>query len=856
MKKTVAISLAILMLFSLFQGALRGSVVKAADYQWVPVNECFPAAYVTDLCIDPSNTQVIYAATKGGGVYKTVDGGSSWVQVNNGLTTLDVFPLVIDRKNPQILFACNTEGIFKSSEGALTWNELSDVSVAINVIVIYPTDSNLIYIGTENEGIFKSSDGGTTWTSLNNGLREYDFMGLPVVNTLYVDPSNKLNIYAGTSRGVFRTQDGGLNWVPINEGLKECELCSFPYVYSVKVSSSNSSIIYIGTSKGIFKSDNGGKGWSKMSEFSNISVNIITADKDDQNIYIGTENGVYTSKDFTNWKKLGKGKIEEPINALIVDPSRSQNLYVGTSEGVFKSIDGGVSWSTANNGLINVTISSIVSDPFDSNILFASTFGSGLYKTTDLGKQWFPVNDGLSSLSISSTVVDPKNSQVVLVGTDDGVFKSIDGGKSFQKISNGLSANIIYSLVIDPTNSQLLFAGTGKGIFKSTDGGTSWNEANVGMITDEFGVSVDVLTLAIDPQNSQIIYAGTSNRGIYKSVNAGNLWAPINEGLGDNIPPINAIAIDPRNSSVIYIGTDGSGAFKSENEGVSWEVINNLSAPWVYAICVDSSNSNTIFASFLYKGVFKSIDAGKTWVDISSGLPNKEIRSILIHKSGVIFVGTQIGPYKLLTSYTITSSANAGGKITPSGAMAVNNGDSKTFTLIPDSGFKISDVKVDEVSKGSISSYAFTNITSNHTIEATFEKEITQTVIVLQVGNLIYSVNGVLNTLDSSPVIKNSRTLLPIRAIIESLGGIVGWDSNEKKVTVTLGSTTIELWIGKLIAKINSVDTPIDSTNSKVVPEIINGRTMLPLRFVTENLGAKVDWEPSTQTITITYPGS
>jgi len=52
MKKTVAISLAILMLFSLFQGALRGSVVKAADYQWVPVNECFPAAYVTDLCID------------------------------------------------------------------------------------------------------------------------------------------------------------------------------------------------------------------------------------------------------------------------------------------------------------------------------------------------------------------------------------------------------------------------------------------------------------------------------------------------------------------------------------------------------------------------------------------------------------------------------------------------------------------------------------------------------------------------------------------------------------------------------------------------------------------------------------
>jgi len=854
MKRFVAILMTILMLFTLFQGALRENTVKAADYQWVPVNEGFPAAYVTDLCIDPSNTQVIYAATKGGGVYKTVDGGSSWVQVNNGLTTLDVFPLVIDRKSPQILFAGNSEGIFKSSEGALTWNELSDVSAAINVIVIYPTDSNLIYIGTENEGIFKSNDGGTTWTSLNNGLREYDFMGLPVVNTLYVDPSNKLNIYAGTSRGVFRTQDGGLNWKPINKGIAVAFVS--PAVYSIKVSSSNPSVIYIGTLSGVFKSTDGGEAWNKISELAEIETRVVIGDKDDQNIYIGTENGVYTSKDFTNWKKLGKGKIEEPINALIVDPSRSQNLYVGTSEGVFKSIDGGVSWSTANNGLINVTISSIVSDPFDPNILFASTFGSGLYKTTDLGKQWFPVNDGLSSLSISSTVVDPKNSQVVLVGTDDGVFKSIDGGRSFQKISNGLSANIIYSLVIDPTNSQLLFAGTGKGIFKSTDGGTSWNEANEGMITDEFGVSVDVLTLAIDPQNSQIIYAGTSNRGIYKSVNAGNLWAPINEGFSDNIPPINAIAIDPRNSSVIYIGTDGSGAFKSENEGISWEVINNLPAPWVYVICVDSSNSKTIFASFLNKGVFKSIDAGQTWVDISSGLPNKEIRSILIHKSGVIFVGTQTGLYKCLTSYTITSSANDGGKITPSGAITANYGDSKTFTITPDSGYKISVIKVDGVSKSSISSYTFTNITSDHTISATFEKEITQTIIVLKIGNTTFTVNGKTKALDSPPIIKNNRTLLPIRAIIEALGGAVDWDSVEKKVTVTLGNTSLELWIGKSTAKVNGVDTPIDSTNSKVVPEIINGRTMLPLRFVTENLGCDVNWEQSTQTITITYPGS
>jgi hypothetical protein len=69
-----------------------------------------------------------------------------------------------------------------------------------------------------------------------------------------------------------------------------------------------------------------------------------------------------------------------------------------------------------------------------------------------------------------------------------------------------------------------------------------------------------------------------------------------------------------------------------------------------------------------------------------------------------------------------------------------------------------------------------------------------------------------------------------------------------------LKDTTIELWIGKPQATVNGQTKWIDDTNHKVMPEIINGRTMLPLRFVAESLGAKVDWEPNTKTITITYP--
>jgi len=208
-----------------------------------------------------------------------------------------------------------------------------------------------------------------------------------------------------------------------------------------------------------------------------------------------------------------------------------------------------------------------------------------------------------------------------------------------------------------------------------------------------------------------------------------------------------------------------------------------------------------------------------------------------------------------INTYTIKATAGSGGSISPSGTITVNNGDSKTFTITPYSGYKISAVKADGVAKGSVSSYTFTNITSNHTIEATFEKEITQTVIILKIGNTTFIVNGVQNTLDSPPVIKNNRTLLPIRVIIEALGGSVSWDGTEKKVTITLKETTIQLWIGKPTAKVNGTDSPIDATNPKVVPEIINGRTMLPLRFVTENLGCDVQWDGTTKTVTITYGG-
>ncbi len=142
------------------------------------------------------------------------------------------------------------------------------------------------------------------------------------------------------------------------------------------------------------------------------------------------------------------------------------------------------------------------------------------------------------------------------------------------------------------------------------------------------------------------------------------------------------------------------------------------------------------------------------------------------------------------------------------------------------------------------------------------EKEKSRIIITLKPGDPYMTVNGVKKEIDpgrgTKPVIipKWSRTVVPIRAIVEALGGTIEWDGKERKVTINFNETTIELWIGKPQARVNGVMKWIDENNHNVKPIIINDRTMLPLRFVVENLGCKVNWDPASKTITIIFENS
>ncbi len=144
----------------------------------------------------------------------------------------------------------------------------------------------------------------------------------------------------------------------------------------------------------------------------------------------------------------------------------------------------------------------------------------------------------------------------------------------------------------------------------------------------------------------------------------------------------------------------------------------------------------------------------------------------------------------------------------------------------------------------------------NETMKTLIIKFKTRTIIRLQIGNLMAVLNDKTIILELAPFIENGRTLVPLRFIAESFGAKVGWEPKEQKITIELENKTIVLWVGKKEALVNNERYYLEVPPKIIeIKEIGGGRTVVPLRFVSEALGAKVDWDPDLQIITITYPG-
>ncbi len=300
----------------------------------------------------------------------------------------------------------------------------------------------------------------------------------------------------------------------------------------------------------------------------------------------------------------------------------------------------------------SVAATGVVGDPMT---YYMGSTGGGLWKTSDGGQRWDNISDGFFEMgSVGAVAVSESDPNIIYCGMGenaprgvmasygDGVYKSSDSGKTWKKL--GLAGTQhISRIIVHPKNPDIVYvAGQGalygptkeRGIYKSIDGGTTWK--NVLFVNELTGCA----ELSIDANAPDILYAamwehhrepnkmisGGPGSGLYKSVDAGETWFPINKGLPKEKGKM-AISVSAANSNKVFAlvesdsDADKGGLFMSDDAGKSWVMVSGdnrlVQRAWYYIkVFTDPNNENVIYimsAPFL-----RSIDGGKTWESLSA----------------------------------------------------------------------------------------------------------------------------------------------------------------------------------------------------------------------------------------------
>ena len=738
------------------------------------------------------NDGTVYIGSHDGKLYAiNPNGNLKWSYVTGGNPS--VSPAIGGDGTIYIVLSGNQELTAINPNGSLKWSY--QVSEAITLTSPAIGSDGTIYLGSSDNNLYAINPNGTLKWNFTAGDSVDSSPAIGSDGTIYVG-SNDHNLYAVTPNGI-------LKWSYTTNG----SVVSSPAI-------GNDGTIYFGS--------------------------------EDKNLYAVTPNGIL------KWS-YATGACIDSSPAIGSDGI----IYVGSYDNKLYAI-----------GTCSITFS--VHPSYAGTITFhytSSYYQDGDQTTEDLGT--YPVsakpavgfNFSRWETTGSISVTDPNSKNTTCVVSGDGTLEMV-----LTPIQYTIAASAGSGGAISPSGTSIVNYGDSKTFTITPSSGYKISDVKV----DDTSVgAISTYTFA----------NVTTNHTISATFAINTYTITASAGSGGAISPFGTVAVNYGSSQTFtIIPSTGYSILDIKLDGTSVKssLTNNGDGSYSYTLSNVTAN-HTISATFTTNTYTITVSFGSGGTISPSGAvsvnPGDSKTFTIATDTGYKTVdvkvdGTSVGPVQTYTftniasdhkieaifgllTYSITSSASSGGTISPLGTSNVNYGDSKTFTITPSSGYKISDVKVDGTSVGAVSTYTFSNISSDHTISASFEKQ--ATIIILQIGNKNFTVNGETKTLDSPPVIKNSRTLLPIRTVVESLGGTVDWSDSEKKVTVSLGTNTIELWIGKSTAKVNGTDKPIDPSNPKVVPEIINSRTMLPLRFVTENLGATVDWNDKTKTITITY---
>jgi hypothetical protein len=596
---------------------------------------------------DPTNNNIMYVCSPDGGLWKSINGGTSWTTNTDFLPIIGCADLVINPTNTQIMYLAtgNREidrssiGILKSTDGGTTWNTTGVVfpasdNTTIRRLIMDPTNPQVM-IAALNTGIIRTTDGWATFTTSS-------LLGDKDIQDLEFKPTASSTVYA-VGKDFYKSTDNGLNWTQITSGVPATATVSRAliavtaadpnYVYALY---GNTTGGYLGT----FRSINNGTSFTERSSptLAPFTDNILNCD------ISTTDPAGQAGHDLT----------------IAISPTNADSVIIGGCN-IWQSSNGGTTWAisaywlgndvnypgrgAATPDYVHADIQSIDYLPGSSSTLFATCDG-GISKSTNNGINWTDISHNIRVAQMTNVGQSSLTPYNMITGLQDiGTLKNSNGVWSVINGGDGEDG------FIDRTNDNAIITSNPNGAFAlSNDGGVTKTDITGLPAGTEF-----FSPILQDPVSATTVYAG-GRPALYRSTgvlsNAAAVWIAL--GIPSGSGGIKRFAIAPSNNQVIYVLKENI-ISKSINGGTAFNNITGtlpVSLAQITNIAVSNTDANKVWVTFsgyeAAEKVYKSIDGGTTWTNISAGLPNIPMNTIVYTKGSTtdaVYVGADIGVY-------------------------------------------------------------------------------------------------------------------------------------------------------------------------------------------------------------------
>ena len=577
------------------------------DYQgWNP-----GIGRVTGFAVDPADNNHIVIGSQTGGVWKTLDGGTSWTPLTDYFINLDVYSVAMDPQDSNTYFIGSFSGIiYKSTDAGATWAQIGTAGGAsvVNKILIHPTDSNIMFASVQNQGIYRSVDGGATWTdAVPSANRGYD---------VEFKPGDPMTVYA-SGNGFYKSTDGGVSFTTIsgftvNPTMIGVTPADPDRVYAVQSNGNrfggffssvdsgdtftnipHGSTNYFGYS--VFGSDTAGQAPRDM--------DIIVSPTDADEVLIA---GILV------WRSFNAGVDFECTSGWALFESSTHNVgychadvdilqYVGDK--VYAGTDGGL--------FIAEDPQATMSQSFWTDL----SFGLGI-------RQFYKIGISQSDPIIITGGSQDNGTSVYTTAGEWRDWLGADGMESF----------------VDKTNNSVLYGTTQFGqLYRSNNGGVSYSNLN----EPAPGSGNWVSPFEQDPVATGTVYVAYNR--VHKSTNSGGSWTPISQVFPTNLDNLKIANTD---SNVMWASWDAA-LLKTEDGGATpWQSVTGVAGN-INSIAIHPNDPNKVALATSYSGarVYVTLDGGATWLNYKKNLPNFTALSVVWDDTSVngLYVGMNYG---------------------------------------------------------------------------------------------------------------------------------------------------------------------------------------------------------------------